>query len=142
MKTKQTFFLLSTTFIFCLLSVLNGCHSEKVPDLTKFNYYLKTQQHTFKQQMDKVETQYPMVALAFYMQEAAIGEHPFHYLAESVESLTGSSVVSKEHDIRFRLCLNDLYRGFARAQNSEDVSGAIKRFQGCLKREDEVPVDR
>ncbi|MCP4611491.1 MAG: hypothetical protein GY845_22495 [Planctomycetes bacterium] len=140
MKTNKV--LLPLSFCCCLFLLINGCHSEKVPDLAKFNSYLKTQQNTFKQQMEQVETQYPMVALAFYMQEAAIGEHPFDYLAESVESLTGSSVVSKEHDIRFRLCLNGLYRGFARAQNSEDVSGTIKRFQGCLKREGEVPVDQ
>ncbi len=134
MKTKKTIFLLAASFCCFLLLMLNGCHSEKVPDLAKFNSYLKIQQETFKQQMKQVEKQYPMVALAFTMQEAAIAERPHHQLAESVISLTGSTVISHEPAIRYKLCLNGLFRDLARSQTYEDGLGAFNRFHQCLSR--------
>ena len=79
MRTKKAVFLLPVFFCCCLALWLNSCKrkevpTEKGPDLAKFNSYLKTQQETFKEQFTQVKKQYPIVALAFAMQEAAIAE--------------------------------------------------------------------
>ncbi|MHC4158138.1 MAG: hypothetical protein ACYSSO_03575 [Planctomycetota bacterium] len=145
MRTKKAVFLLPVFFCCCLALWLNSCKrkevpTEKGPDLAKFNSYLKTQQETFKEEFAQVKKQYPTVALAFAMQEAAIAESmqlqkaEVGQLAESVVSLTGSTVISRELVIRLQECLKDLLRDLGRSQTYEDGLGAFDRFNQCRKR--------
>lgn len=152
MRTKIAVFLLPVFSCICLVFCLNSCKreevpTENVPDLSKFNSYLKTQQEVFKKQWVQLEKQYPIVALAFAMQEAVIAEYALSqkagdsWLTESVVSLTGSPVVSREAVIRLQECFNGLWRDLGRSKTYEDGLGAFDRFNRCRNREDEVRPD-
>ncbi|MEE9442719.1 MAG: hypothetical protein V3V99_08635 [candidate division Zixibacteria bacterium] len=127
----------------CLLFGVIAFSGEGEEEATKASGNLELQkllmsrQAEFTKQMQEVEKQYPLVALAYKMQEAIIVQR-----TEAIEhteldyyrsSLTGQNVVITEHSIQMKICLDKLKTGLMRAETDGDISNAFNSFGGCIR---------
>lgn len=104
-------------------------------------------QSEFSEQMEYVKKEYPLVALAFQIQEAALTQRIEHQATEHIEidrywgSLTGQETINTNAAIKWKFCLDKLKKELGRAKTYEEGQGAFDRHSNCLKGADRVTVE-
>ena len=147
MKRKR----FQVVYLFCLLIALSNCSNQNKEsyDLSEFSTYLKSEQAEFQRQYKAVKEQYPLVALAFEMQQASLievsnqestfGGSTAITASEPITIFTGTGlVVNREAIIELQLCFDGLWRDLGRSKTYEEGLGAFDRFNRCRNRDDRV----
>jgi hypothetical protein len=96
------------------------------------------QRDNFKSQWEQVQKEYPLVALALFIQEVALDEVTYDDIFESNDMndayslFTGRLRVSRDEIIKRDYCRRDLWRDLGNSQSHQDVGAAFKRHYDCI----------
>ena len=114
--------------------------------LEKFRAQLTTQQKIFENQLKEVKERYPLVALAYSIQEAAIAELYCSIRDTRIISLlsvlTGDTALTdaaKAEEIRISECFRQLNNCLGRSKNYQEGASCFEGFSGCRKRPPKRP---
>ena len=114
--------------------------------LEKFRAQLTTQQKVFENQLKEVRERYPLVALAYSIQEAAIAELYYSIrdtrIISLLSALTGDTMISdaaKAEGIRISECFRQLNNCLGRSEGYQEGASCFEGFSGCRKRPPKRP---
>jgi hypothetical protein len=118
--------------------------SIKYSNIEKYKKNLATKKKDFKKQLKEVEKKYPLVALAFSLQNATIAELSISRnigidpkVEDIVTTLTGTESWDTDAIEKTGIKLNNCFRNFdrdlARSRDSSDVKGSIDKLTQCIR---------